>query len=731
MSPSFLIALPAPAPARQAPRPCRGAAFCLYAASASTLGLLAAAPVAALAAEQLSPTVVSGSYREVSSFLMPYSVDAVTAERIGSGQLRINASEALASVPGLVVQNRQNYAQDLQISSRGFGAQTPFGVRGLKLYTDGIPASTPDGQGQAATFNLDTADRIEVLRGPMATLYGSNAGGVIQVFSRDGRGRPRVTAEGLVGSDGLFKRRLGAEGQQDGVGFVLDASRFSSDGYRRHSQVRRDQAFAKIDVAPGDDSRLAIVLSSLDQKNTQDPLGLSWAQYRADSRAVAQPALDFNTRKSIRHRQGGIDYERRIGSGRLSVNAYAGTRRVVQYLSIPAAPQRNSDRHAGGVIDFERRFHGADLRWQQPLSLGGGELTLTGGLAYDRSEDDRQGFENFVGSQLGVRGRLRRDEIDTVTSLDPYAQASWEVGRWTLMAGLRHSSVRTEVDDRYVQGANGDDSGSRRYSLYAPAAGLSFAVTPALQVYASVGRGFETPSLAELAYTEDGGFNTGLAPSRSRQIELGAKALLGEQTRLNAALFQVDTDDEMVVAASSGGRTVYQNAGQTRRRGLELSLDSKLDAQWGVLASLTLLDATYASSFVSGSGAGAYPVARGKRLPGVPAASAYAELNWTPRPWVSTAIEGVYRGKVHVDDSNDGRADGVDRRAAPAYGLLNWRTQFTQQSGPWTFTQLLRLDNLLDRKYVGSVIVGDGNGRFYEPGPGLSWYAGASVQYTF
>src|SRR5690606_2563642 len=132
--------------------------------------------------------------------------------QIRDGQLGINASEALNRVPGLVVQNRQNYAQDLQISSRGFGARSAFGVRGIKLITDGIPASTADGQGQAATFNLDTAERIEVLRGPASALYGSNAGGVIQLFSRDGQGAPTVGAQTLFGSDGLRRNRLNAEG---------------------------------------------------------------------------------------------------------------------------------------------------------------------------------------------------------------------------------------------------------------------------------------------------------------------------------------------------------------------------------------------------------------------------------------------------------------------------------------------------------------------------------------
>lgn len=670
----------------------------------------------------LDTIVVSGSYGEISSFMAPYSVDRVDAGQIATGQLRINASEALARVPGLVVQNRQNYAQDLQISSRGFGAQTPFGVRGLKLITDGIPASTPDGQGQAATFNLDTAERIEVLRGPMATLYGSNAGGVIQVFSRDGQGRPSITAETLFGSDGLWKRRLGSEGEIDGVGYVLDASRMSSDGYREHSSVRRDQGFGKLTLRPDDRSTLRVVFSSLDQRDTDDPLGLTWQMARDNPRGVASQALQYNTRKSIRHRQGGIDYTRRIGEGTLSMNAYGGTRRVTQYLSIPAAVQA-APSHAGGVVDFDRRFEGGSVQWQQPLAFAGGTLTLTGGLAYDRSEDDRQGYENFIGTapnqQLGVRGRLRRDEIDTVTSVDPYAHASWAVGRWTLQAGLRRSDVKIEVDDHYL--ANGDESGSRRYTRYAPALGVSYAVTPTLHAYVNAGKGTETPSLAELAYSPDGsGFNSGLGPSRSEQVEAGIKALIGEDTRVNAAIFQIRTKDELVVAQAQGGRTSYRNAGETLRRGAELSLDTRLSPQWRAAAAVTYLDATYDSSFMNGSDR----IARGNRLPGVPEMNAYAEIVWTPRPWVTTGLEAVYRGKVYVEDTNTDKP-------APAYTVLNWRTQFEQTHGPWTFRQLFRLDNLLDKQYIGSVIVGDGNGRYYEPAPGIAWYAGASVQYTF
>ncbi|MGY4531562.1 iron complex outermembrane receptor protein [Pseudomonas sp. TE3786] len=673
-----------------------------------------------LAPLELDTLVISGSRQASDSFALPFSIDSVDRQQISDGQLAINASEALNRVPGLVVQNRQNYAQDLQISSRGFGARSAFGVRGIKLLSDGIPASTADGQGQAATFNLDTAERIEVLRGPASTLYGSNAGGVVQVFSRDPEGPPQVAAESIFGSDGINKNHLSAEGAVEQAGFLLDASRMDTDGYRDHSAARRDQTLAKLNLKPDADSKLALIYSSLEQNGTQDPLGQTWAGYKADPRSVAPAALTYNTRKSIDHQQVGANYERYFGEATLQATAYSGKRSVIQYLSIPKGTPANNN--GGGVVAFDRTFHGGSLRWLQPV----GDLDLVFGLDYDQSQDDRQGYQNFSGNQLGVKGELRRDEIDTATSLDPYAQATWTYGNWTVQGGLRYSTVEIEVDDHYITSSNGDDSGDRRYEQASPALSLGYAFTPQLNGYVSVGRGFETPTQGELAYGAPGssGVNYNLDPSTSTQYELGLKALLGSGTRVNAAVFQITTDDEIVVLSSDAGRTSYQNAGRTLRRGFELGIESQLSEQWSANLAYTYLAAQYDSSFVSGTGSTAQTVDSGNNLPGVPRTTLFAELDWRPLDGVSTAIEGLYRSKVYVNDSNNARP-------APAYSVFNWRARFEQHYGPWTVHQLLRLDNLLDRQYVGSVIVGDGNSRYYEAAPGRSWYAGAGVSYQF
>ncbi|WP_296246599.1 TonB-dependent receptor family protein [Pseudomonas sp. UBA4194] len=670
----------------------------------------------------LDSSVVSGSRSASETFDLPFSVDSISREQISDGQLGINASEVLQRVPGLVVQNRQNYAQDLQISSRGFGARSAFGVRGIKLIADGIPASTPDGQGQAATFNLDTAERIEVLRGPAATLYGSNAGGVIQMFSRDGEGAPRVGAETLIGSDGMSKNHLTAEGAVEGAGFVLDASRMDTDGYRDHSAARRDQTFAKVNLKPDDDSKLALIYSSLEQNGTQDPLGQTWQAYKDDPRWVASNALTYNTRKSIDHQQLGMNYERSVGEATLQVNAYGGRRSVIQYLSIPKGTPANA--RGGGVVDFDRQFYGGSVRWLQPISSAPGELTMIAGLDYDQSQDDRHGYQNFVGDTLGVKGSLQRDEIDTATSLDPFVQANWLLGNWTFQAGVRHSSMKLDVDDKFL--SNGDASGDKTYQKTTPSVSAMYAFTPTLNGYVSMGSGFETPTQAELAYAPGSveGFNFALDPSTSKQIEVGVKALLGEGTRVNAALFQIVTEDELVVAESNGGRTSYQNAGRTLRRGFELGVQSQLSEQWSTQLAYTWLQARYDDDFVSGSGATAKAVDKGNYLPGVPRTTLFGELKWQPRDWVSTALEGMYRSEVFVEDTNAAKP-------APAYAVFNWRARFEQRVEHWTFHQTLRLDNLLDRQYVGSVIVGDGNNRYYEAAPGRAWYAGVGVEYGF
>ncbi len=677
-------------------------------------------------AQAMAVVVVSGSRVEHASFDLPASIDVLDAARIGDSQMRVNASEALAAVPGLVAQNRQNYAQDLQISSRGFGARSAFGVRGVRLISDGIPATMPDGQGQAATFDLDMAERIEVLRGPYSAIYGNHAGGVIQMFTKDGAGAPTLEMRMSGGSDGVRKMDVNAQGKPGAIGYVLDASRFETDGYRSHSAARRDQAFAKISVAPTEHATLTLVANGLRQNDTQDPLGVQWSTFLADPRAGEIDPSDartpkrtfaerYDTRKSIDHQQIGAHYEQRFGEDRLALTLYGGNRQVIQYQAFSKAFQAPAS-HSGGVVDFDRDFHGMDLNWIDARPLAGGIFRTTVGLDTSRSSDDRQGFENYIGTQFGLRGALRRDEQDVVSSVDPYLQTEWQGGGWVLNAGVRHSRMKIEVDDHFL--SNGDDSGTLRYAHTTPLVGLLYKVRPTLNLYVSAARGFESPTLNELFYSgSGGGFNFQLAPALSTHVEFGAKAQLGQATRINAALFQVRTRDELVVDNASGGRTSYRNAGTTLRQGVEVAIDSAWRQGVSTRLALTGLRAVYDQGFGA--------VLAGSRLPGVPNASLFGELAWKDADGrFGAALETVANGKAYPEDSNR-------EQAAPGYAIVNATFNAKQRAGAWRFGQFARLNNLFDRDYVGSLIVGDTNKRYYEAAPGRNWLLGASAQYQF
>ena len=704
-------------------------------------GSALAAPAIAASATPISPSanddaapaapaetvVVTGTRVGRASYYLPAAIDVVDAARMQDSQPRVNASEALAAVPSVVVANRQNYAQDLQISSRGFGARSAFGVRGLRLIADGIPATMPDGQGQAATFNLDTAERIEVLRGPFSAVYGNHAGGVIQLFSRDGAGAPSVQFGMVGGSDGMRKADLGAQGKSGAIGYVLDASRFETDGYRSHSAARRDQAYAKLTLEPLAGAKLTIVANALRQHNTQDPLGVTWATFERAPRAGEIDPSDtqtpkrtyaerYSTRKSIDHQQAGAVWEQRYGKDdRLRATVYGGNRDLRQYQSFSQAFQAAAS-SAGGVVHFKRNFYGSDINWLHTTALAGGKLDTTIGIEYGHSADARNGYANFIGNQYGVQGKLRRDEDDIVSNADLYLQTEWQSGPWLLSAGLRYSQVKIAVHDQFL--SNGDDSGRLRYSHSTPVVGLLYRLTPRLNLYASAARGFETPTLNELFYSgTGGGFNFHLQASDSTHLEAGLKARPLDGLRVNAAVFQVRTSGELVVDRSTGGRTSYRNGVDTLRQGAELSLDADWRYGLSTRLALTTLRAIYQQGFGT--------VLPGSRLPGVPNANLYAELAWKDSAdRYGAGLEGVSSGRIYAEDSNTATP-------APGYAIVNARVNASQLWRGWHFKQFLRLNNLFDRAYVGSVIVGDTNRRYYEAAPGRNWMSGASARYGF
>jgi iron complex outermembrane receptor protein len=661
-----------------------------------------------LLAQEENGVVVSATRAPAPVLQVPASVDRIYGEEIREGRPQVNLSETLGRVPGIVVQNRQNYAQDLQISSRGFGARATFGVRGIRMIVDGVPATMPDGQGQAANIPLGSVESIEVLRGPFSALYGNAAGGVIVAHTAEPEA-PFVEGNAFAGRYGARRGALKFGGTWGAWSGIVDASRFETDGYREHSAAERDQLNAKGRLRINEDTSLALVANTLRQPDAQDPGGLTRAQVDQDPRQVRAQVLQFDARKTTLQEQAGLTLAHRLSAAtRVEATVYYGERWVEQFLPF----------NANGVINLDRDYGGGALRGFHDTELFGRALRLSFGAEHERAVDRRRGFDNLDGSP----GALRRDEDNRMFSNGQYLQAEWRAAeRWILHAGLRRSSVHFRNDDYFVTPANADDSGARAYRATTPAAGVVFLVSKLTSVYASVGRGFETPTFLELANRPGGtGLNFDLQSSRSRHAEAGVKTVRSGW-RLNAALFDVATSNEIVVDQNVGGRATFKNVGYTDRRGIELAAETVGTGAWDARFAYTHLKAEYRDEFttqVLNVGPQAL-VPAGSMIPGVPRDVLYGELRFRREPFVAQ-LEGLRKSRVAVNDPNTEFAD--------AYTVFNVMAGLVQQGARWRVMEFLRIDNLADRRYVGSVIVNEGNGRYYEPSPRRSLVLGIQAR---
>ncbi len=669
----------------------------------------------------LAPVVVTATRTEQSSFDLPVSIDAVNAETIHDGRQQVNLSETAARIPGVVVANKFNLAQDLAVSTRGFGARSAFGVRGVRLYADGIPLSMPDGQGQTGTFNLDTAKQIEFMRGPFSALYGNSSGGVVQILTKDGAKEPTISGGMTFGSFNTQRESLTFEGQEGDLNYILNGSHLSTDGYRDHSEATRDMLHTKLSYDASDATKVTLVATALNQHDSQDPLALTPAQFKADPQQAGTDAVKTDSRANKKQVQAGLVIDQTISENEtVSLMGYYGTRTSDGYLAV-----------AGGRLSaIDRQFGGLDAKWAYKNNISGKPYSIVAGLNYDRMEDDRTQFNTTNGV---VSSALKRNEVQTVHNFDQYIQTTFEpTTRWLLAAGVRHTKIKFTVDDKMpvIPATDPDSSGSLEYSNTSPVLGATFKVTPTINLYANYGEGFETPTFIEMTYvgapSTGKGPNLTLQPSKSKNFEVGTKAFVGDNTRVNLAFFKVKTEKEIVVDQGQGTTASFKNAGDTERNGLELSIDSVLPHNFGFYAAYTLMNAEFKDGFCSGTTTLPCPTANkvnsGNKIPGAYTSNTYAEASWKhPATGFSTALEGIYFSNVYTNDINTIKAD--------SYAIFNLRGGFTQILGNWKLNEFARIDNLTDKTYVSSVRVN--TSAAYDPGAPRNWTLGLNASYKF
>lgn len=676
-----------------------------------------------------SPVVITATRVEQNSFDLPVAIDVVEKKDIQDGQLQMTLSESLIRVPGITAQNRTNQSQDPQISSRGFGSRSSFGVRGIRVYVDGIPLTMPDGQGQPGIVDLSAIKSIEVMRGPFSALYGNSSGGVIQLFSEDAPKTPELSSKIMFGSYDTTRQIMDAAGTTGNVEYLVNVSNFRTDGYRDHSSGDKQAATAKLKINVNEDTTLTSLVNWFDQK-ADDPSGLPRVATSSDPSAFTNPTAvvdavnNADTRVTRSHKQIGFNLQHNLDKNNaLTAMAYVGKRDNNQIL----ATNSTGTNARSSVI--ARDFHGTDVRWDNNGSLNNLPYTFSIGLNYGKSSDARTDT-NVLASSLPI-STLNRDEDNIVDNFDQYAQGKLSVlENLDIHAGLRHTKVKLTVQDRFLTGTgnNGDNSGSVEYEKTNPVVGAVLKVSPSFNLYANYGSGFETPTFIEAAYnsTSNGIPNLTLKPSESQNYELGAKAFIGNNTQANLTIFKVTTDNEIVLSeTSAANRSVYGNADKTTRTGAEFSLDSRFDNNISTYISYTLLDAKFDSSFTYTPSSGTpTTVNAGNKIPGTYRNQIYGEIAWKHSPLgFSSALEGRYNSKVYVNDTNTD--------AAPSYTIANIRAGFEQNVGGWNFSEYVRVENIFDKNYIGAVRINDSNLRFFEPAAGRNYLLSLGATYKF
>ncbi|MDX1588082.1 MAG: TonB-dependent receptor [Oleiphilaceae bacterium] len=651
----------------------------------------------------LDPVTVTapGLARDIQA--TPAAVSLVEEEDLQQARQHLQLDESLNRVPGVFFQNRYNFAQNLRLSIRGFGARAPFGVRGIRLQLDGFPETLPDGQSQVDTIDLTSARQVEVLRGPSSALYGNASGGVLSVRTRDGREGDSLEAEAQGGSYGYRRFALQGGGERGPWRGYASAWHMDYDGYRRQSETEKMlfNSQARYAISPQRD--LTAVFTAYDQPKGEDPGGLKREEVREDRRQANTFSEKFDAGQTVEQQRLGLTYsDRALWPGELQLKTFFSRRDFRQQLPFPGP----------SLIRYDRRFYGFSGSYTHSNELLGLPLSYVVGAEVREQRDDR---ERFIREFNGDLGAQTQDAIETGTSTGVYGQGDLSLTeRLTLTLGARFDRLRLDIRDQRGQG---EASGEETFNEFSATLGPSYQLHPRHRIYANLGTSFESPTFTEFydPTEPDQGFDPGLDPQQALNMELGMKGFLGERARYEAALYRIRTEDEIVQVDSNPDR--FANAGETRREGVELGLEYFVSRQWTLSSSYTFSNFRY-RRFTDQQGNDF----SGNRLPGLPEHQLFAELAWRdPASGWYALVDTLLVSHVFAEDGNNERVAG--------YGLLNTRAGRRFTLAGRTVEAYLAINNLTDKEYFSNVRVNASNDNFFEPAPDRNLFAGVELSF--
>ncbi|MBW2418328.1 MAG: TonB-dependent receptor [Deltaproteobacteria bacterium] len=647
--------------------------------------------------------IVTAQRVEQPAVEVPGAVGVVGAQEIRAARKQLTLGESLASIPGVFAQNRNNFAQDLRIAVRGFGARSSFGIRGIKLIVDGIPATLPDGQGQVDSIQLATAERIEVLRGPASSLYGSASGGVIRVVSEEGSAIPFVDGRVAFGSWGLRSFTAKAGGEAGGLNYLLGLSGQEVDGYRDHSRMRNLLFNSKLRYAIGESADLTAVVNVLHSPLAEDPGGLTADEVAVDRRDASPINLQFDAGEAVDQAGGGLVFRKAFGlQHETTFSAFGVWRDFASKVPFRA-------------IGVSRGFAGGSAAHRYESEFLGGRNRLLVGLDVEAQRDHRSQRQNLDGTV----GDLIADQDEEVTSIRVFAQDEWLIlDTLELTASLGYDRLLYDVVDRFLQ--DGDDSGSRDFGEWSPMLGLRWSPLDSVNLYARASTAFEPPTTRELANPDgSGGFNPDLEAQRALNLEVGVKGLLPGDLRYELAAFYIQLWNELIRFEPVPGTVYYENAGKSSRIGLELALDWRFHEDWRASLAYTWSLFEFDDYEVAGESFD------GKRIPGVPEHLLHAGLSYEHPSGLFGAWEFNWVGSIYADNAN--------RVKTRAYLVSDLRLGYRGRFGAWELSPYVGLDNLFDEEFNDNLrLNADPDfGRYFEPAPEFGVHGGLSIRYHF
>lgn len=621
-----------------------------------------------------------------------YPINEITFEEFQSLTPQNNLGEYLESVPSLFVMNNHNFAQDSRISIRGFGSRANFGIRGIKIFVDGIPETSPDGQTQIDNINLEIIEKIKVYRGNNSSFFGSSSGGIISITTLENFDKNFVNIGYSFGSFNTNKTQATIGINKKDQKMIFFGSRTKSEGYRNHSSYENLNFNFKYIRKINQKNKLQIVSNFLDSPDAMDPGGLNISEVLSDRSQARARNVNYDSREKVKQYKIGFNLLSQINQVKMTNSLYYNKRVFDGKLPIGN----------GGIIDLNRTFYGYDLNLDYSKFMD-----YNFGASFNNQKDNRQRFVN----DSGTKSDKVMGQYEKYSNASLFFFATKKIKKLDLSFGFRIEENKIVLDNYFN---NSENENSETINSFNPSFNFVYNFEK-FNISANFSTGYETPTLNELSATlNQSGFNQDLLPIKSKTYEIGiSNDMTNQDIKYNFRVFSIISKNEITPYESSSGLRLYRNAGETSKKGLELELNSKINKEIFFDYTLTLGDYRFEEFIFNENDYS------NNQIPGIPKNMQKLSLNYNDSKDFNLILTWKNVGKLYANNSNETAVDG--------FNIFNLKFSKKIKLPNQIITPFLSFDNLFGSEYYDNIRINAFGSRFYEPAPGMSFIAGVKI----